>query len=1720
MESPIVSNNKVSLNKFVEHLGLDLNTKLSVKDGMTLHAYSDRESEARSTVLQFFTRISSNDQFATQKLESSYSWEHEGHLNKYNVSKRDVLFAILSCCDYFILQHVFSKLYDCGSAIPILLPAVRGSDVTLMLWSSRRCSDIVPKADTIGLTKINLCKHPLLTVSALRFGVTKVSKSEILNSVVAQFRGNGNANCFLTYQEHESQSCWSQGSVEMGCVVSHNIQNMRNVIPSLSFLNLRGDALKYTRQKDFCIDVSRAVIIFLPKEITEVHTNEVNRMSKLTKFLIVLQHDYQEQTFDIQSDYIMHINVDRLTPHEVVNQLCHHLKRFSQRKSALTETLEAYSKSCSTSKIEFDEKDFEGAKTLASSVITEVFQSLSTHQEAKKERLPSVLRKKMESSPDEQRLLLELRYKTYLKQLSETPLSATLILFLKCLQFDYVNKMIFLSFLKISLDIKAFNVFETLMAQYKTRLFEPLRIENLSEEYTKLPSMGNFDIGDDPLYEVSFPTNDTGMYVGSFLRQLWELLQCSHPDVSVDPGMYGELLATCIIHGHSINILTYESKTAPSKWTTTVMESLHSLLGEKSKVRVVSILGGFTSDKSTLLNHLFGAKFTDSENLFFQGIWLQLLPVHNKSKAYLGFNYLLLLNVESVWLSEIINQGHSERREYISSLVSSITDMLIICINQTETEEEKSAIFDMAVHGILMADNYNVLRKCCVVYQLNDTKTTDIQGLEKYTFQRIEESCGKIYSKSYSLPPKGNCDKKSLFVKVRGYFICKSGNQPPCKCIKHVQSSHKNLYGKLSHDYVRSLSDFREFVLDMLAKLQTDACSFLIIGERVKDSVKDSTYDSNSLSPVYFHHVSSTSVEENIYFIFRKKCLKVKVQLVTAFKKGFKIGEDVSFRKLKKLEIAQAAFAKMRQTFLSLAKNKFSSTQYEVIVQSLQEISDEFESRISKELQKEIENTNKVMANRKILRNEQELISANLDVIKMAGKATVDKQKETAACLETHADRIIKNYPLVNVEDINAETILHMNHKLKEEKYGEEVSVLTQSAPLAECFVPYGSMLSKKDLVESTKKFNSKDKKDENILIECKNQLDDLSLTCEEFEKNARDLVSIVESYLKRLTVSPEKLTMFIFIFIKFIFNSHREQLILYNKAFNGAVDSADFHACAKERNVATTILPLEGKVQYVLSIARNNLTDAEFQEFHSAVTAENAKNFDHVPFNIRTLQRLDRNFLRLLPSMSPENLNNLLDAVNDAKVFCFGKALAKASYNFDEWFGYVFKVIQVSLVNDKNSKQIKAAAFVHVCAWASQLVNAKKYQREKEINVGEQFKNKIPLLELGLQLSARELIKDKLCEILCSEFEEAVSDSLPDEIQSKLMQCLLDENRHLLIKRQFIGNILRSFCVKDSFKNIMSFVTDYEVCSSKWVLEYIAERINDKTESLLKNIRTDIITEKVEIAKSCVNRAILLCLSNADNRLHSFIDTIKENVLSEMNYSIFNDYTIFELLEEKVQLNDLESYLEMSQDMSLSLRRNLTKNIELPEEGNVDDTKSWILSLPGDMHNNFSRSVVGCIKQCPLCGTVCNHQKSEHGIHSPDCHLPVGFKGVRDKRTARLLKFNCISVVKQTERVKFDFHSDDDDNNDDRENRRHSSIWEDLYIHWDIFESRQEDPSIFWKYIFKHFQCELSQHYECPKSITLSEWDSYSKEDAIKSLETTYKLESSKDRLASGKHF
>ncbi|KAA8584855.1 interferon-induced very large GTPase 1 [Etheostoma spectabile] len=144
------------------------------------------------------------------------------------------------------------------------------------------------------------------------------------------------------------------------------------------------------------------------------------------------------------------------------------------------------------------------------------------------------------------------------------------------------------------------------------------------------------------------------------------------------------------------------------------------------------------------------------------------------------------------------------------------------------------------------------------------------------------------------------------------------------------------------------------------------------------------------------------------------------------------------------------------------------------------------------------------------------------------------------------------------------------------------------------------------------------------------------------------------------------------------------------------------------------------------------------------------------------------------------------------------------------------------------------------------------------------------------------------------------------------------------------------------------------------------------------------------------------------------------------------------------------------------------------------------------------------CWVTCPFCAAVCTNTIADHSPdkHNVPFHRPSGIKGWYYKDTVELDIHFCTTLVASDERFRPHHGSDE------RIPYKEYQTAGEEYATWQI--TPDESKLIYWKWFVCRFQKQLEGHYTLKfqgRGEIPNEWRTYSKQEAIESLDEMYNL-------------
>ena len=177
-----------------------------------------------------------------------------------------------------------------------------------------------------------------------------------------------------------------------------------------------------------------------------------------------------------------------------------------------------------------------------------------------------------------------------------------------------------------------------------------------------------------------------------------------------------EIVAKLLLEGHAFEIVDGDINHIAMDWVSSVLESLALIIGLKKKIFVLSILGTQSTGKSTLLNTMFGANFPVSSGRCTRGIFMQLIPIEEKLRKSLRYDYLIILDTEGLRAPELsINSVHRRDNE-LATIAVGLGDVTLVNMFG-EGHNEVQDILQITIFAFIRMKEISSKPRCIFVHQ-------------------------------------------------------------------------------------------------------------------------------------------------------------------------------------------------------------------------------------------------------------------------------------------------------------------------------------------------------------------------------------------------------------------------------------------------------------------------------------------------------------------------------------------------------------------------------------------------------------------------------------------------------------------------------------------------------------------------------------------------------------------------------------------------------------------------------------------------------------------------------------------------------------------------------------------------------------------------------------------------------------------------------------------
>ena len=171
--------------------------------------------------------------------------------------------------------------------------------------------------------------------------------------------------------------------------------------------------------------------------------------------------------------------------------------------------------------------------------------------------------------------------------------------------------------------------------------------------------------------------------------------------------------------GFPLELLDGDASHVTKKWVSSVLESLADILkgihGTHPQIYVLSVLGVQSTGKSTLLNTVFGVRFSVSAGRCTRGAFMQLIPVHSSLQKKVGVDYFLLIDTEGLRAPELEILEGQEHDNELATFVIGMANLTLINV-QGELSGDIHDVLHTVVHALLRMSEVKLKPGCHIIH--------------------------------------------------------------------------------------------------------------------------------------------------------------------------------------------------------------------------------------------------------------------------------------------------------------------------------------------------------------------------------------------------------------------------------------------------------------------------------------------------------------------------------------------------------------------------------------------------------------------------------------------------------------------------------------------------------------------------------------------------------------------------------------------------------------------------------------------------------------------------------------------------------------------------------------------------------------------------------------------------------------------------------------------
>ena len=668
----------------------------------------------------------------------------------------DGLLALLHCSDNFLRQDLMSRLATCQLAIPLLLPDPFTHQLTFPLWAMRSIMKEWKSTLKSGKTMSHegqVVSHRAPLVSFLRFGEHDESKSYMLNTIISDSKHDNffHYNC----DGGSTERLLVSGLVEICWYLQGSSDNVFPVV--INFANLHGDARnsKLSKQVKFLSEISFINFVFLSERDMDDRAIQVLKELASSPGGLVLLRIQAKPAGETKTWHQQYKLLKKSVPKEKLNvikldkneaEIKDEVRKSINEK--ITEKWSACTKNCTLEEcsdvarrceimIDEDEKDCVEGKKLANDIKDIINKFISTHRnDSVKQLLPLqgkdfwhqwAMKDKeqyrhahrgyqaIEEYGEQQRNeMKEIRGKQFQHVQNLSPI---MNLFISSLLTNSRNvRNYFLQWLKLILDDLSREQLPLLHREYKemrTKLLN-IRLQKTIDVIAEKACKDEMDELNRKLIHASFGLE----HLLREISQIYEAAVCeskTNQKLKTQIFHLPEMAAELLIDGYPLELMDGDAAHVPMKWVSAVLEKVQEKLCDP-RLLILSILGLQSTGKSTLMNTIFGLRFSVSAGRCTRGAFMQLLPINPSLKQQCGCDYFLIVDTEGLRAPELDTLQTQKHDNELATFVIGVANLTVINIFG-EIPGDLDDILQTAVHAFLRMKEVRLTPSCNFVHQ-------------------------------------------------------------------------------------------------------------------------------------------------------------------------------------------------------------------------------------------------------------------------------------------------------------------------------------------------------------------------------------------------------------------------------------------------------------------------------------------------------------------------------------------------------------------------------------------------------------------------------------------------------------------------------------------------------------------------------------------------------------------------------------------------------------------------------------------------------------------------------------------------------------------------------------------------------------------------------------------------------------------------------------------